>query len=104
MGYYTRFNLTVHTDRFDEQEIIKDFRENSDYAEHCLTETGGTNEEGKWYDHEEDLRKLSKKYPNVLFEMHGEGEESGDLWVLYAKNQKLQKERAKITYGKCKLK
>lgn len=96
MGYYTRFSLGVNAD--NEDQIIAEFRGECDYAEHCLTETGSTNEPGKWYNHDEDIRKFSKKYPDVLFEMRGEGEEAGDLWVLYAQNGKVHKSRAKVIY------
>ena len=60
-----------------------------DYAEPC-----------KWYDHQEKMVVLSKKFPTVLFTLSGEGEESGDLWVKYFFNGKCQIEKAKVTYNK----
>ena len=34
----------------------------------------------KWYDHVEDMIKLSKVFPETLFILDGWGEELGDLW------------------------
>lgn len=44
----------------------------------------------KWYDCEDHMREFSKRYPEVLFTIHGSGEDSGDIWDLHAKNGKLQ--------------
>jgi len=53
----------------------------------------------KWYRHDEDMLSLSRTFPEVLFTLHGEGEEGGDLWRTYYLNGGLQKEKAVITYA-----
>ena len=53
----------------------------------------------KWYEHTEDMRKISEKYQNVIFSLYGNGEEDGDMWVKYFMNGKVQTEDAVITYA-----
>lgn len=52
----------------------------------------------KWYDHEEDMKIFSKRFPTIIFKLEGVGEEPGDLWVKYFKNGKMQKCIAIISY------
>jgi hypothetical protein len=33
-----------------------------------------------WYSWKEDFERVSRAYPQVLFEVFGAGEESGDIW------------------------
>jgi hypothetical protein len=49
----------------------------------------GDGEPCKWYEHEEDVRKLSAEYPDVVFVLDGEGEEAGDVWRKFFLNGKL---------------
>lgn len=53
-------------------------------------------DEAKWYNHEEEIQRLSKEFPETLFYLHGEGEETGDIWDKYFLNGKIQKCYAKI--------
>lgn len=88
MGYYTRYSLEV-VGPSDPTAVISQLREEVDYAEGCLTRDGSSRERLTWYEHEDDLRAFSKKYPEVLFKLSGEGEE-GDIWDKYFKNGKMQ--------------
>lgn len=88
MGYYTHYELTHNS----KKEIISD---NNEYIEALLTDQL---EECKWYEHEEEMREFSKKYPKVRFTLKGEGEESGDLWEKHFLNGKMQVCKAKITF------
>lgn len=99
MGYYTYHTLEVFDEKMNylEDETQKhatlisnrvfgkddpDFKDN----EFPLL----FSDSSKWYDCEQDMRKYSKEYPNLIFKIHGDGEESNDLWDMYAKNGKIQ--------------
>ena len=42
-----------------------------------------SDEESQWYDHEEEMKELSEKFPDVLFKLHGEDEDKRGLLLLY---------------------
>ena len=52
----------------------------------------------EWYNHEPEMRKLSSKFPDVLFTLKGAGEESWDIWKKHFKGGKMQICQAKITF------
>jgi len=116
MGYYTRYTLEI--DKDEEVPVCEHNSGDHKFCQQCgkafstvsllnklkdeiLSTYGGAgfaeSGEVKWYDHEEDMRKFSKKYPNIIFALHGEGEESGDIWRKYFKAGKMQEAKAKIT-------
>jgi hypothetical protein len=95
MGYYTRFNLSV--DDINNDILTKIIEEDEDLID-IFDQDGDSFDEYKWYKHEEDIAKISKKYPDVVFTLKGEGEEAGDIWVKYFKNGKIQRCQAKITF------
>lgn len=43
----------------------------------------------KWYDNDDDMLELSRKFPDTIFKLHGNGEEAGDVWDSYYKNGKM---------------
>ena len=103
MGYYTWHNLEVsripgYTNGPTPEDAIKQLREDSEGAKYALDEDGNGQDSCKWYEHEQDLRNISRKFPHLLFKLSGEGEENGDLWEIYAVNGVLQECRAEIVY------
>lgn len=92
MGYYTRFEIKA-----DKESLLpEDWQEKID-----VNYNGGQFQDSvKWYNWKDDMKAFSKKYPTVLFTLKGEGEESGDIWVAYFLNGKMQHSKAKIVYEK----
>lgn len=105
MGYYTRFEISVQKHKSNKDvnsheftdTLVKRLNEISDYMFDYYA--GEITLEGKWYDWKDHLKQLSSEYPGMLFEIDGEGEESGDLWKAYVLDGKLQLEKASIVYG-----
>lgn len=103
MGYYTFFNLDAYenysyvtTER--EEEISTVLSEIVDIA---FNNFGGLSYDSlKWYDHDDDMLKLSKMFPDVTFVLYGEGEERDDNWVTYYKNGDSEFCGAQIVYDR----
>ena len=43
-----------------------------------------------WFNHEEDMRAISKEFPDIHFELHGEGEINDDIWTQHFVGGKAQ--------------
>lgn len=98
MGYYTTYSLKVTNEDNSVNGIIEELRNYSEYCRYSISQSGSSLESTKWYEHEKELREFSKFFPEVLFKLSGEGEESGDLWIEYYKNGKMQRCEPKITF------
>ena len=79
MGYYTIYSLTKIKGKDEDFDALnKDLRElGIDLDFDCNL---------KWYDHETDLENLTKKYPDLVVELEGDGEDVGDYWKKRFKN------------------
>ena len=47
-----------------------------------------------WWHHQDDMKRVSRHWPTVLFTLQGTGDDHGDQWVEYHLNGKLQEDRA----------
>jgi len=97
MGYYTHFGLTI-IEGDTNNGLIAKLRDENDNAAYCFDEEGNAEEGVKWYEHQTDLRAFSQKHPKALFKLTGEGEESGDVWIEYYRDGKMQECVGKISY------
>lgn len=117
MGYYTNYNLGAYYYKNDpccSQAITGDLRGdllNAVQKEIDLMNVFDDSYNGtewyvnaKWYDYEEDMCLLSSKFPDVMFELSGCGEEQGDMWISYFYQGKTQHCPAIITYDDLDLK
>jgi hypothetical protein len=95
MGYYTNYELEIVGGHKDVIEEIVLSDEDTFYG---IDADGSSIDSVKWYGHEEDFKTVSKKYPELVFKLKGEGEEAGDVWIKYFKNGKMQSCPAKITF------
>jgi hypothetical protein len=95
MGYNTKYTLTL-----DQPERVKEINEHIEalklFEFELYPDRDNWYGESKWYDHEEDMRKISRIFPDVVFALQGVGEEYPDIWVKYFQNGKMQSEDAQI--------
>lgn len=99
MGYYSYYTLSTQNGTMDDDEkIVSELREKNADAQVALGEDGYPDGHIKWYEHEEDLKEFSKKYPNLVLHLSVEGEENGDMSQKYFKNGKMQVCKAKIEF------
>ena len=111
MGYYTNYNLSWEgehsktrkcnhcggTGKLVVTDAVREFIDDTPFAyEKTEPIRANLDDAVKWYDHEDDMKRLSLKFPEVVFTLKGEGEESGDVWVKYFKNGKIQTSKAEI--------
>ena len=53
----------------------------------------------KWYDHENDLCEISSGSKDLIIKVEGFGDETGDIWIKYFHNGKLQVCNAITTFA-----
>ena len=100
MGYETAFSLDI-ADEGDKDfnEMISEFRNVSKKIADAIDEDGYCNNDtSDWSDYDDRLKEFSKKYPDAVFILNGDGEEEDDEWFTYYKNGKLQHCPKRIEY------
>jgi hypothetical protein len=95
MGYSTYYTLTRYDGKDFTEEQLASIKEIGEFEDVAAQMCEG---HARWYDWREDMLKLSLKHTDTLFLLHGEGEESGDLWDAYFGRGKVQVCAAEIVY------
>ncbi len=104
MGYMTFYTLVVgdweHEISDDRHEQILDWLEHDENFRNELEDfhESGMNGYTKWYEHDRDMLRLSRTFPDVLFVLWGEGEDPGDLWKCYYLGGRVQEAPARVEY------
>lgn len=98
VGYGTRYSLGVHEGKNTIAEVFEEHGIDFNGLNYAFDEYGESLGDVKWYDHEEDMLMLSEAYPELVFVLYGEGEEQGDMWYKYFKNNKMQSCYPQITF------
>jgi len=93
MWYYTTFSLVVEKldwSKVDDQiDHVSTINNEHDW---CLYDNG------KWYEWESTMRNYSRLYPDLLFIVFWDWEESDDIWKAYINNWCMQYCKWEITY------
>jgi hypothetical protein len=103
MGYYTRYELEItvygrgyEADGKEIEKVIKALKaypfENGWAADDLVRlALNGYSEPTKGYEFASALTAVSASFPDLLFELQGQGENMGDVWVEYFRAGKWQK-------------
>jgi hypothetical protein len=98
MGYRTYHSLTVYDNKLtyldketvEHEMLISKFVNKYDGLDEEESNFSIFEQEEKWYDHEKNMKEYSLLYPDLIFKIHGDGEENEDFWDEYFKNGKCQ--------------
>lgn len=104
MGYYTKFELELKTKVKIERtkQIVNRLNELIGFdAFECYIDEYATSDEEwfwditsydemKWYDWQENMTTLAKEFPDVEFQLEGNGEDKDDWWVALFKGERKQ--------------
>lgn len=110
MGYYTHYNLEaweVDTKRQIDESLESKIATHLARVAFEETDDDDYEYEGfdeilcgelKWDHHSEDMKLISKNYPNLVFLLHGTGEVHTDIWREWFHNGHSEYIRARVTF------
>lgn len=80
MGYDSNFQIRIYKYKsFEEaKQVVDDIEKESGHTMSEKDYDSCSLNEAHWYDWEKDLKKVSKKYPDVVIEADREGEDRND--------------------------
>lgn len=89
MGYYTSYELNQTGCKEENFENLEKEVDALNVFE-CGDAGIGWCGVAKWYDHDEDMIRISKQFPDVVFDLAGHGDDQDDIWKTYYKDGKMQ--------------
>jgi len=90
MGYYTTYTL--------EYKSADGWTDGYQCALRNIVGYNTLGMETKWYSFKEDMITLSRKFPDTVFCLSGEGESFPDFWKSYFINGKSQHCKGELTF------
>lgn len=116
MGYYTDYSVSISGFKDRDEAEFFEFKEihkvngmlydicksASVRITHDLTVAFDLNQ-WKWYNWQSELEALSKKYPHLLFNIEGVGEEFPDIWKARIRNNVTEVVNAEISFPDFKI-
>jgi hypothetical protein len=103
MGYYTKYTVKISgaDDTNHLRKVLETLELHREYDE-TFSDDGRdvtvSTEPQKWYTWERECILVSKVYPKITIEVHGEGEETGDIWKARVRNGESEYVKAKIVF------
>lgn len=101
MGYHTCYTLSISGANGTDQERIREMLANLGVLGYALHEESGieyiAQDPVNWFGHDGDMLEISRKFPQVLFSLHGEGESNDDIWESHYLDGKTYTQHAIIT-------
>ena len=95
MGYQANFELSLESGENLPKEVVVTIKEEFPWlGGDCYFFQGLA----KWYEFDTDMRAFSTRFPDLVFNLHGAGEDSGDIWDYFYKNGKSCGGQAQIVY------
>lgn len=110
MGYYTDYSVRISGFQNQDEAEFFEFKEfhKQGGTLHYFRPSTSTHvyadaiefhlSQYKWYEWQTDLEPLSKRYPHLLFEVKGVGEEFPDIWKARIRDGKTEVVQAEITF------
>lgn len=116
MGYYTSHHLEVKNVKSeDERRLLTKKMVKMGIIGYALCDEGrsgydcktheayyGCLDCCKWYGHNEDMLEVSKSFPNMVFKLSGNGDDSEDMWFTLYQNGQMEECYAHIVYDEPK--
>lgn len=110
--YMTKYDLEVRNvqeDRFQklrdvlkEMSIVDDILDEGYYFEKLKNAIFYASNDSVWDDHDQDMIRVSERFPEMTFRLKGEGEDRADMWETYYYNGIKEECRAVIQYPRPK--